>query len=105
MRPLLITFLLAATVFGAPGIGTGAASGNRQRRDLRSSVCDVFVNGRKYFTFRNEGTGSRARPFDEPQCLLVNLAIGGSWCGQKGIDDSRFPHRYLVDYVRIYQHR
>jgi beta-glucanase (GH16 family) len=66
---------------------------------------DVFVDGQKYFTFRNEGTGSRAWPFDKPQYLLVNLAIGGSWGGQNGIDDTRFPHRYLVDYVRIYQQK
>jgi beta-glucanase (GH16 family) len=66
---------------------------------------DVFVDGQKYFTFRNEGTGSRAWPFDKPQYLLLNLAIGGSWGGQKGIDDSRFPHRYLIDYVRIYQQK
>ena len=66
---------------------------------------DVFADGQKYFTFRNEGTGSRAWPFDKPQYLLVNLAIGGSWGGQKGIDDSRFPHRYLIDYVRIYQQK
>jgi beta-glucanase (GH16 family) len=64
---------------------------------------DIFVDGQKYFTFRNEGTGSAAWPFDKPQYLLVNLAIGGSWGGQKGIDDSRFPHRYLVDYVRVYK--
>jgi beta-glucanase (GH16 family) len=64
---------------------------------------DVFVDGQKYFTFRNEGTGSRTWPFDKPQYLLLNLAIGGSWGGQKGIDDSRFPVRYLIDYVRIYK--
>jgi beta-glucanase (GH16 family) len=66
---------------------------------------DVFVDGQKYFTFRNEGTGSRTWPFDRPQYLLINLAIGGAWGGQRGIDDARFPHRYLVDYVRIYQQR
>jgi beta-glucanase (GH16 family) len=38
---------------------------------------DVFVDGQKYFTFRNEGTGSRTWPFDKPQYLLLNLAIGG----------------------------
>lgn len=64
---------------------------------------DIFVDGRKYFSFANEGTGARAWPFDKPQYLLVNLAIGGSWGGQKGIDDGRFPHRYLVDYVRVYK--
>jgi beta-glucanase (GH16 family) len=64
---------------------------------------DVFVDGQRYFTFRNEGTGSAAWPFDRPHYLLVNLAIGGSWGGQQGIDDSRFPHRYLIDYVRVYE--
>ena len=66
---------------------------------------DVFVDAQKYFSFRNEGTGSRTWPFDKPQYLLVNLAIGGSWGGQKGVDDSLFPHRYLIDYVRIYQEK
>jgi beta-glucanase (GH16 family) len=65
----------------------------------------VLVDGQAYFTFRNEGTGSRTWPFDKPQYLLINLAIGGSWGGQRGIDDARFPHRYLVDYVRIYQQK
>lgn len=64
---------------------------------------DIFADGQKYFTFANEGTGQRAWPFDRPQYLLINLAIGGSWGANKGIDDSRFPHRYLVDYVRIYK--
>ncbi len=35
---------------------------------------DIFVDEQKYFTFRNEGSGSRAWPFDKPQYLLVNLA-------------------------------
>jgi beta-glucanase (GH16 family) len=64
---------------------------------------EVSVDGARYFTFRNEGTGSRTWPFDKPQYLLVNLAIGGSWGGQQGIDDTLFPHRLLIDYVRIYK--
>ncbi|MGE5126147.1 MAG: family 16 glycosylhydrolase [Betaproteobacteria bacterium] len=64
---------------------------------------DIFVDQQRYFTFRNEGSGSRAWPFDKPQYLLINLAIGGAWGGQKGVDDSRFPHRYYVDYVRIFK--
>jgi len=66
---------------------------------------DAFVDGQKYFTFRNEGTGSRAWPFDKPQFVILNLAIGGTWGGQKGIDDSLFPHRLYVDYVRVYQQK
>jgi len=66
---------------------------------------DIFVDGQKYFTFPNEGTGSRTWPFDKPQYLILNLAIGGTWGGTKGIDDSLFPHRLLVDYVRVYQQK
>jgi hypothetical protein len=32
----------------------------------------------------------------------MNIAIGGSWGGQKGIDDSIFPQRMEIDYVRVY---
>ena len=66
---------------------------------------DIAVDGQKYFGFANEKSGAAAWPFDAPQYLLVNLAIGGSWGGQKGIDDAKFPAKYLVDYVRVYQQK
>jgi beta-glucanase (GH16 family) len=66
---------------------------------------DFFVDSRKYFSYRNEGSGRAAWPYDRDQYLILNLAIGGGWGGQKGIDDSIFPQRYLIDYVRVYQRR
>ena len=64
---------------------------------------DIFVDGQKYFSYTNDGSGARAWPFDRTLYLLINQAIGGSWGGQRGIDDSLFPHQYLVDSVRIYK--
>ena len=64
---------------------------------------DFFVDDHKYFTFRNEGTGRDAWPYDRDQFLILNLAIGGAWGGAKGIDDAAFPQRYCIDYVRVYQ--
>lgn len=64
---------------------------------------DFFVDDHKYFTYRNEGTGTEAWPYDQPQYLMINLAIGGDWGAAKGIDDSIFPQRYYIDYVRVYQ--
>jgi beta-glucanase (GH16 family) len=64
---------------------------------------DFFVDKQKYFTYRNEGTGDDAWPFDRAQYLILNLAIGGAWGGAQGIDDAIFPQRYTIDYVRIYQ--
>ena len=40
---------------------------------------------------------------DKPFYLILNLAIGGAWGGQKGIDTAAFPQRMEVDYVRVYQ--
>ena len=64
---------------------------------------DFFVDQKRYFTYRNEGSGRGAWPYDRPQYLILNLAIGGDWGGQKGIDDASFPQRYEIDYVRVYQ--
>jgi beta-glucanase (GH16 family) len=64
---------------------------------------EVLVDGDRYFTFDKESGGEAVWPFDKPQYLIVNLAIGGSWGGQKGIDDAAFPARFEVDYVRVYR--
>ena len=45
---------------------------------------------------------SNTWPFDVPFHLILNLAVGGSWGGQMGIDDDAFPQRMLADYVRLY---
>ena len=42
-------------------------------------------------------------PFDQPAFFILNLAIGGSWGGQQGIDNSIFPQSMEVDYVKVYQ--
>lgn len=64
---------------------------------------DFFVDNTKYFTFQNEGEGTAGWPFDQEFYLILNAAIGGSWGGQQGIDDSIFPQKYYIDYVRVYQ--
>jgi len=50
-----------------------------------------------------ENDGANLWPFDKPQYLILNLAIGGAWGGQKGVDDSIYPSKFLIDYVRVYQ--
>jgi beta-glucanase (GH16 family) len=66
---------------------------------------DFFLDDQKYFTFENERTGNDVWPFDKPHYLILNAAIGGSWGGQKGIDDTIFPQKYTIDYVRVYKKR
>jgi beta-glucanase (GH16 family) len=64
---------------------------------------DFFLDDRKYFSFAKEPGGDDVWPYDKPQYLILNFAVGGSWGGQKGIDDTIFPQKYLIDYVRVYR--
>jgi beta-glucanase (GH16 family) len=65
---------------------------------------DFFVDNQKYYTYSNHKTGDAASwPFDQDQYLILNLAIGGGWGGEKGIDDTIFPQQFYIDYVRVYQ--
>ena len=66
---------------------------------------DCFVDDKKCLTFAKDDSGKNAWPFDADQYLILNLAIGGGWGGAKGIDDTCFPTRYYIDYVRVYQPR
>lgn len=38
-----------------------------------------------------------------PAHILLNLAVGGSWAGRHGIDDTAFPQAMQVDWVRAYK--
>jgi beta-glucanase (GH16 family) len=65
----------------------------------------VFIDDRRYFTYdRIDAKGQeKPWPFDKPMYLKLNLAVGGTWGGRHGIDESIFPQKFLVDYVRVYE--
>ena len=55
------------------------------------------------FSYANSGNGYKEWPFDKRFHLLLNIAVGGNWGGQHGVDECIFPATMFVDYVRIYQ--
>jgi beta-glucanase (GH16 family) len=63
----------------------------------------ISVDGNVYFSFANERSGYEAWPFDNKMYLLLNIAVGGNWGGQQGVDDTLWPQRMEVDYVRVYK--
>ena len=64
----------------------------------------VSIDGKAYGTFDKKPEDTvNEWPFDKPFYLILNLAIGGSWGGQKGIDDAAFPQKMEIDFVRVYQ--
>jgi len=64
---------------------------------------DFLLDNVKYYSFKNENKTNAEWPFDQKFHLKLNVAVGGSWGGTQGIDDSVYPQQMAVDYVRVYQ--
>jgi beta-glucanase (GH16 family) len=61
-----------------------------------------LLDNARYYYIANEHKTAAEWPFDSPFFLILNVAIGGNWGGQKGIDPLIFPAAMEVDYVRVY---
>lgn len=64
---------------------------------------EFFVDDRAYFEVENKGRGWEWWPFNHDFHVILNLAVGGSWGGRKGVDRDAFPQKMLVDYVRVFE--
>lgn len=62
-----------------------------------------FADGVKYHTYNKTSDDPKVWPFNRMFYFILNLAYGGSWGAQQGIDDSKLPHKFYIDYVRVYQ--
>ena len=62
-----------------------------------------FLDGQQFFTLTpaNLPPGS-AWVFNQPQFLILNVAVGGNWPGNPN-GSTVFPQRMTVDYVRVYK--
>jgi len=70
---------------------------------IRLYLDDELLNTIDLTKTINGSIGRNSNPFHQPHYLLINLALGGDNGGT--IDDSAFPLRYEIDYVRIYQRK
>lgn len=62
-----------------------------------------YANDVKYHQYLRNSDDPRVWPFNKEFYLILNLAYGGTWGGTAGIDDTKLPHKFLIDYVRVYQ--
>lgn len=61
-----------------------------------------FLDDNAYFTVSlDKANVGEYNAFRHPHFLLVNLAIGGTLGGK--VDETIFPAKYIVDYIRVYQ--
>jgi beta-glucanase (GH16 family) len=84
-------------------INTASTAFHKYRVDWTPFAISGFYDDHKIFEFINEKAGYKVWPFDQRFHMLLNIAVGGDWGGAKGIDDSIFPQKMVVDYVRYYK--
>lgn len=66
---------------------------------------NFFYDGHRYLTVTKEKWASEeAWPFNKPFFIVLNLAVGGDWGGQKGVDDVAFDAGQMMEvaWVRVY---
>lgn len=62
------------------------------------------IDGQEYYRIEKEDDWGHAEwPLDHPFFMILNLAVGGDWGGEKGVDKAAFPARYEIDWVRVWQ--
>jgi beta-glucanase (GH16 family) len=94
---------------------------NHTRRNARSAIklvadaCTAFhkyqltwtthriklgVDDHDYYQYSNDGSGNAEWPFDSPQFLLLNIAVGGDWGGRMGVDDASTSSNEIFCWAR-----
>ena len=69
-----------------------------------STQIDFFMDDHPYFTFKNDHKNDFTTwPFDQTFHLILNIAIGGNWGGEQGIDPALNEATMEVDYIRVYE--
>ena len=102
-------FSTVHTAAGSGAKGSGAATQvldacsafHTYQMDWTARQIRFGIDGQTHFIYTNAGAGKHQWPFDAPQFLILNIAIGGDLGGD--VDDSIFPVRMEIDYVRVYQ--
>ncbi|HET6387414.1 MAG TPA: glycoside hydrolase family 16 protein [Armatimonadota bacterium] len=75
------------------------------RMDWTPESIELYVDGylmnRTLLKDTVNGDSAHLNPFQHPQYIILNLAVGGNSGGDPS--KTKFPSRYVIDYVRVYQ--
>ena len=69
-------------------------------KEISLYMDDILVNNVALSELVNQD-GTNINPFNQPHYMLLDLAIGGTQGGDP--TNTKFPNRFEVDYVRVYQ--
>ena len=97
-----------------PGYSGGAGLSKKTTSDTLSTEFHTYAvdwspekivwtfDGKPFHTETAEGVGNKPWPFEKPQFVILNLAVGGEFPGNPD-ETTRFPQRFVIDYVRVYR--
>jgi beta-glucanase (GH16 family) len=89
---------------GEVRVADACSAYHRYQLEWTPDTITIGVDGRGYMRVKNDQPGGAAAwPFTRPYSLILNLAVGGDWGGQKGVDDAALPQVMKVDYVRYWK--
>jgi len=84
-------------------IPTATDSFHVYRCDWSPAGIRGFVDGEQYFEYSNIYFTFDSWPYDQKFFMILNIAVGGNWGGQQGVDDTSFPATMEIDYIRVYK--
>jgi beta-glucanase (GH16 family) len=88
--------------FSLPGSGAFADDFHVYAVEWTPNLIKWFVDDKQYFALTPSNLPAGAKwVFDQPQFILLNVAVGGNWPGYPD-DTTVLPQRMLVDYVRVF---
>ncbi len=72
--------------------------------DWTKDYIEFFIDGKSFYHYDRYQEGYDASeagwPFDKPYYLIINIAIGGNWGGEVGVNE--YPCEFPIEYVRYY---
>ena len=106
--------IVSSTVHTKASEGTSGNGGNitlptacnafhRYQLEWTPNNLRFAVDGRPVHRYARKGNSPAQWPFDRPQFLLLNLAVGGEMAGR--VTDAALPFVFEIDYVRVYQQK
>ncbi|SHJ04852.1 Glycosyl hydrolases family 16 [Mesonia phycicola] len=70
--------------------------------DWNEDAIVFYIDNKKVYTFSPKVKNDKTYPYNQPFYFLLNMAVGGKFGGPE-VDESIFPERFYIDYIRVYQ--
>ena len=61
-----------------------------------------YFDGKPFHTVSAEDVGNKEWPFEKPQFVILNLAVGGGFPGNPD-GTTVFPQRFVIDHVKVWR--